>query len=204
MWTIDEYDPDIPYSKRTHGTCTCCGESDLDLIILNDDDHICMECLEFDYQKCDVCGEYWPTDMVDFIGEKAVCSYCAEEMEDEGYIEDEDDSKDEDEGEVENLNCGNLTMTVFALCNRIDDICQNIKSKISKEGKEYASKNGINVADSLRSILADINHANFWGETIDESMCEEAINKYKSFSSTYGINLQDVIKTLEGMRDRDK
>ena len=40
MWTIDEYDPDIPYSKRTHGTCTCCGESDLDLIILNDDNQI--------------------------------------------------------------------------------------------------------------------------------------------------------------------
>ena len=76
MWTIDEYDPDIPYSKRTHGTCTCCGESDVDLIILNDDDHICTECLESDYQKCDECGEYWPIDMVDFIGEKAVCSYC--------------------------------------------------------------------------------------------------------------------------------
>ena len=195
MWTIDEYDPNIPYSKRTHGTCTCCGESGLDLIILNDDDHICMECLESAYQKCDVCGEYWPMEMVDFIGEKAVCSYCAEEM-------DEDDS--EDEGDVKDLNCGSQVMTVFALCTRIDDICHNIKSKISKEGKEYASKNGIDVADSLRSILADINHADFWGKPIDDSMYQEAINRYQSFSNTFGIDLQDVIKTLEGMRDRDK
>ena len=201
MWTIDEYDPNIPYSKRTHGTCTCCGESDLDLIILNDDDHICMECLESAYQKCDVCGEYWPMEMVDFIGEKAVCSYCAEEM-DEDVSEDEDDS--EDEGDVKDLNCGSQVMTVFALCTRIDDICHNIKSKISKEGKEYASKNGIDVADSLRSILADINHADFWGKPIDDSMYQEAINRYQSFSNTFGIDLQDVIKTLEGMRDRDK
>ena len=70
--------------------------------------------------------------------------------------------------------------------------------------EEYAAKNGVDVADSLRNILADINHASFWGEPIDESMCEEAINKYKSFSNAYGINLQDVIKTLEGVRDRNK
>ena len=75
---------------------------------------------------------------------------------------------------------------------------------VSKEGKEYASKNGINVADSLRNILADINHADFWGKPIDDSLYQEAINKYQSFSSTFGIDLQDVIKTLEGMRDRDK
>lgn len=196
MWTIDEYDPDIPYSKRTHGTCTCCGESDVDLIILNDDDHICTECLESDYQKCDECGEYWPIDMVDFIGEKAVCSYCAEEM------EDEDDS--EDEGEDENPNSDNKLTTVFDLCNRIDDICHNIKSKISQEGKEYAAKNGINVADSLRYILAEINHASFWDEPIDDSMYQEAIEKHKNFSSTFGIDLYDVITALEAMRDKNK
>lgn len=200
MWTIDEYDPSIPYSKRTHGTCTFCGESDRDLIILNDLDYFCMECLEAYYTKCDVCGEYWPVEMVDYVGEKAVCSYCAEEMEDENDSEEDNDSEDESE----KPKYSKKVTTVFGLCCMIDDICHGIKSKMSKEGKEYASKNGINVADSLRSILADINHADFWGMPIDDSMYQAAIDKFKSFSSTFGVDLGNVITAIETMRDKNK
>ena len=63
-WTFWEYDPDIPSSCRDHGTCACCGREDRDLVILNDDERICLECFDADYTKCDACGEYWPSEMV--------------------------------------------------------------------------------------------------------------------------------------------
>ena len=83
QWTFQEFDPDIPFSDRDHGTCLCCGKEDRDLIILDDDTRICLECLDADYTKCDVCGEYWHPDMVELYGDRMVCDYCLEEMEEE-------------------------------------------------------------------------------------------------------------------------
>ena len=82
-WTFWEYDPDIPSSCRDHGTCMSCGREDRDLVILNDDERICLECLDADYTKCDACGEYWPSEMVSPFGNEMICDYCMEEMEEE-------------------------------------------------------------------------------------------------------------------------
>ena len=81
MWSFRAYDPEIPFSSRDHGTCMCCGKEDRDLVILNDDERICLECLDADYEKCDVCGEYWPADMVSPFGKEMICDLCLDEME---------------------------------------------------------------------------------------------------------------------------
>ncbi|MBR0445439.1 MAG: hypothetical protein IJK14_08745 [Clostridia bacterium] len=90
IWTFQEYDPEIPFSSRDHGTCMCCGKEDRDLIILNDDERICLQCLDADFAKCDGCGEYWPSDMVSQFGSEMICDFCLEEMEDEEAEEDEE------------------------------------------------------------------------------------------------------------------
>ncbi len=68
-WTFEEYGPDIPASIRDHGTCMNCGKEDRNLVILNDDERICLECLARIMQKCNICCEHWPSDMANLFGD---------------------------------------------------------------------------------------------------------------------------------------
>lgn len=72
--------------RRCIGTCTDCGKENSNLIILDDVDQLCEECLDSSYTQCDVCGEYWNDSYVEFFypdDERIVCEYCMEDMEDE-------------------------------------------------------------------------------------------------------------------------
>ena len=72
--------------RRCIGTCTDCGKENCNLIILDEVDQLCQECLDSVYTQCDICGEYWPDGVVEFTltdDEKMVCEYCMEDMDDE-------------------------------------------------------------------------------------------------------------------------
>ncbi len=71
--------------KRYIGTCTECGKENCELIVLDDVDKLCQECLDSLYTQCDICGEYWP-DHVEFTvtdDDRLVCEYCMEDIQDD-------------------------------------------------------------------------------------------------------------------------
>ena len=77
--------------RRCTGACTGCG-IETTLIILDDEDRLCQECLDSSYTQCDICGEYWPDGVVEFTytDDQIICEYCAEDDEDENEDENED------------------------------------------------------------------------------------------------------------------
>ena len=80
--------------RRCIGTCSDCGKENAELIILDDADRVCEDCLESSYIQCDVCGEYYGDAAIEFTyldDGRTVCEYCMDD------IEDEDDEEDEDE-----------------------------------------------------------------------------------------------------------
>lgn len=74
--------------RRCVGTCTDCGKENCNLIVLDDVDQLCQECLDSVYTQCDICGEYWPDGVVEFIytGDGIICEYCMEDI-----VDDEED-----------------------------------------------------------------------------------------------------------------
>ena len=71
--------------KRCIGTCTDCGKENAALIILDNVDWICEECLDSVYTQCDICGEYWPDGVIEFTytDDKIICEYCMEDIDEE-------------------------------------------------------------------------------------------------------------------------
>ena len=71
--------------RRCIGTCTDCGKENCELIVLDEIDMLCQECLDSVYTKCDICGEYWPDGVVEFIytGDGIICEYCMEDIAEE-------------------------------------------------------------------------------------------------------------------------
>ena len=68
--------------RKCIGTCTDCGKENTSLIILDDVDWLCEECLDSSYTQCDICGEYWCDGYVEFTvtaDDKLVCEYCMED-----------------------------------------------------------------------------------------------------------------------------
>lgn len=68
--------------RKCIGTCTDCGKENTSLIILDDVDWLCEECLDSSYTQCDICGEYWGDSYVEFTvtaDDKLVCEYCMED-----------------------------------------------------------------------------------------------------------------------------
>lgn len=68
-----------------------CGRDNCKLTALDDIDQVCDECLESFFQQCDVCGEYYATDSVDFFCHKdgrIICEYCKEDFDDDEFDED--------------------------------------------------------------------------------------------------------------------
>lgn len=73
-------------SREYKGTCTECGEENCQLVIVDEQNHLCKKCLDDSYFLCEECGEYWPYDYVEDFHLKdgrTVCEYCAEDFEDE-------------------------------------------------------------------------------------------------------------------------
>ena len=72
--------------RRCIGTCTDCGKENCSLIVIDEVDMLCEECLDSAYTKCDICGEYWPDDVVEFSltdDDRLVCEYCMEDIDED-------------------------------------------------------------------------------------------------------------------------
>lgn len=72
--------------RRCIGTCSDCGKENADLIILDDVDQVCEQCLDSGYIQCDVCGEYWADWSVEFTytdDGRTICQNCIDDESDE-------------------------------------------------------------------------------------------------------------------------
>lgn len=70
--------------KEYIGTCTMCGEENCKLTIVDEDSHICEDCIDNEYIHCDACKEYWLWDAIQFYHMKdgrTLCEHCAEDIE---------------------------------------------------------------------------------------------------------------------------
>lgn len=65
--------------------CTQCGQEFEHLTMLSGEDLICDSCLETNFERCSVCGEYYDLSSVEFeVGEDGlVCEYCWEDMQED-------------------------------------------------------------------------------------------------------------------------
>ena len=73
-------------AKNFIGKCTCCGERDVEVTIVNEVEHLCEDCLDADYFYCDECGEYWHADYVksyELVDGRVVCEHCFEDIDEE-------------------------------------------------------------------------------------------------------------------------
>ena len=62
--------------------CTECGEKKM-VWLIREDVKLCDECADFlDWIQCDVCGDFYPYDSVEFTeleDGREVCEYCMED-----------------------------------------------------------------------------------------------------------------------------
>lgn len=73
-----------PFRSEEKSICTLCGKEADALTWVTDEDHVCDECLEENYEQCDLCGEYYDISMTEFYDtdDGHVCEYCYEDDED--------------------------------------------------------------------------------------------------------------------------
>lgn len=57
--------------------CTMCGKECDDIQVIDDVTRVCPKCLEENFVKCDICGEYWD-DTIEVRKKKGkmVCEHC--------------------------------------------------------------------------------------------------------------------------------
>jgi hypothetical protein len=75
------------------GTCTECGEENCELTIVDEVTHVCEDCLDNEYIKCEECNQHWKWDSIKFFNLKdgrTLCEHCAEDI-DKEEIESIDD-----------------------------------------------------------------------------------------------------------------
>lgn len=81
-------------AQRGMGTCTNCGEEDIEITVVDEETMLCEDCLEeLDYIFCDECEEYWLWDAIKFYNLKdgrVLCENCAEDKIDNGELGEED------------------------------------------------------------------------------------------------------------------
>ena len=80
-------------NKNYKGTCTMCGKENCELLIVDEANHVCQDCLDNEYIFFDECKEYWLWDAILFYNLKdgrTLCEHCAEDI-DEEKIESIDD-----------------------------------------------------------------------------------------------------------------
>lgn len=76
--------------KTYKGTCTMCDKENCELTIVDEDNHVCEDCLDNEFIFCDECKEYWLYDALVFYELKdgrTICENCIEDF-DEDEIED--------------------------------------------------------------------------------------------------------------------
>lgn len=73
--------------------CTVCGKETDKLTCVDEVTFVCDHCLE-NFEKCDICGEYWDGEVVEmhYLDDgRCVCDNCIEDVEDE---EEEDEENE--------------------------------------------------------------------------------------------------------------
>lgn len=73
------------HRNNSISTCTQCGK-EAHLTTIDDDVHVCEECLDAFFTRCEECGEYWDDSYVEFFTLKdgrLICEHCAELFDDE-------------------------------------------------------------------------------------------------------------------------
>ena len=78
-------------SKKYKGTCTECGAGNCDLVVVDEETHVCEDCLDENYFLCEECNEYWSYDYVGAFNLKdgrTVCENCIEDF-DQSEIDEE-------------------------------------------------------------------------------------------------------------------
>lgn len=71
------------FSVDMKGTCEYCGAEDEELCVIPGYLSVCRFCFENEMTLCDVCGQLWAPDAVEFTDlpdGKIVCEYCLEEV----------------------------------------------------------------------------------------------------------------------------
>ena len=67
------------------GKCSNCGKDDVEVVIVDEEAHLCEDCLDNDYFFCDECKEYWHCDYVESYeleDGRTVCEHCYEDIDD--------------------------------------------------------------------------------------------------------------------------
>ena len=80
----EEWPEFIPWGE---GTCSCCGEENVEVCALSDDYMVCEDCFYNELELCEECGELWDPNYVDFYEDddgRHICMHCAEDL---GLIE---------------------------------------------------------------------------------------------------------------------
>ena len=75
-----------PQIDSDGGICTLCGKEVKQLTIVDEETHVCDECLNSNYTQCDECGEYYLNDSVEMYeleDGRCICEYCYAELSDE-------------------------------------------------------------------------------------------------------------------------
>lgn len=75
------------------GTCDRCGEEDVELHCICDDEKVCADCLDSDFFQCEQCKQHWDLDVMETRDGRQLCPDCADEYDSE---EAEDGTEDED------------------------------------------------------------------------------------------------------------
>ena len=73
-------------SKILTGPCTQCGKENCHLTVVDEQIHVCDECLDANYFQCEECGEYWDDSYVEQFWLKdgrTICEHCREDFDDE-------------------------------------------------------------------------------------------------------------------------
>ena len=71
----------LPYMGR----CDYCEEEDVKVYLIGDDYAVCEDCLDEDFERCAICGEYYSIIFNDltFFENGVVCEYCIEDLTEE-------------------------------------------------------------------------------------------------------------------------
>lgn len=81
-------------AKRYTGTCTNCGEEDVEVTLIDEETSLCDDCIEeLDYIECDCCHELWKWDALLFYHLKdgrTLCENCADDLMEDGELSDDD------------------------------------------------------------------------------------------------------------------
>lgn len=87
MADLDRILSDEELDDEDQEVCTRCGEVCDELTYIDDVEHVCEECLDAFYEKCDICGEYWDLSIiaVRYVEriDKFVCEHCMEDLDPE-------------------------------------------------------------------------------------------------------------------------